>query len=139
MLTQKYKQQQQQVRVQTNESNYAKGMFFSDVPLTEGYSKLLVNWDIDATTGKLIPRKGLRTILVADTDVALNSTYHLSNLKYIFDTNRQLSTQRNTPIKKRLLGVGYSPGSSGDTSEETVLFNMSADENTGEYLKYTKL
>lgn len=139
MLTQKYKQQQQQVRVQTSESNYAKGMFFSDVPLTEGYSKVLVNWDIDPTTGKLTPRKGLRTILVADTDVALNNAYHLSNLKYIFDTNRQLSTQRNTPVKKRLLGVGYSPISSGDTSEETVLFNMSVDENTGEYLKYTKL
>ena len=74
MLTQKYKQQQQQVRVQTSESNYAKGMFFSDVPLTEGYSKVLVNWDIDSETGKLVPRKGLRAY---DTDVAalLNDTY----------------------------------------------------------------
>ena len=63
MLTQKYKQQQQQVRVQTSESNYAKGMFFSDVPLTEGYSKILVNWEIDPITGKLTPRKGLKTVL----------------------------------------------------------------------------
>ena len=76
MLTQKYKQQQQQVRVQTSESNYAKGMFFSDVPLTEGYSKLLVNWDIDATTGKLTPRKGMHTTGLAQfSPTVFNKTF----------------------------------------------------------------
>ena len=62
MLTQKYKQQQQQVRVLTNESNYVKGMYFSDMPLAEGYSRVLVNFDIDALSGKLKPRKGLQSL-----------------------------------------------------------------------------
>ena len=61
-LTQKYKQQQQQVRVHTNESNYLKGMYFSDVPLAEGYSRVLMNFDIDSLSGKLTPRKGLKTL-----------------------------------------------------------------------------
>lgn len=61
-LTQKYKQQQQQVRVLTNESNYLKGMYFSDVPLAEGYSKVLVNFDIDSLSGKIKPRKGLQSL-----------------------------------------------------------------------------
>ena len=61
-LTQKYKQQQQQVRVHTNESNYAKGMWFTDVPLTEGYSRMLINFDIDSLSGALTPRKGLQSI-----------------------------------------------------------------------------
>ena len=47
MLTQRYKQQQQQARVLTNESNYLKGMYFSDIPLAEGYSRVLINFDID--------------------------------------------------------------------------------------------
>ena len=62
MLTQKYKQQQQQVRVLTNESNYLKGMYFTDVPLTEGYSRVLINFDIDSVSGKIKPRKGLQSL-----------------------------------------------------------------------------
>jgi hypothetical protein len=62
MLTQKYKQQQQQLRVLTNESNYLKGMYFSDIPLSEGYSRLLVNFDIDQLSGALKPRKGLQSL-----------------------------------------------------------------------------
>lgn len=76
-LTQKYKQQQQQVRVQTNESNYIKGMQFVDQPLTEGYSRVLVNFDIDSLSGKLIPRKGLNSLgLVLPTE---NAKKHLSH------------------------------------------------------------
>ena len=54
-ITQKYKQQQQQVRVQTSENNYLKGMYFSDVPLAEGYSRVLVNFDINSLSGALTP------------------------------------------------------------------------------------
>ena len=61
-LTQKYKQQQQQARVQTNEGNYAKGMYFSNVPLAEGYSRILMNFEIDNMSGRIVPRKGLQTL-----------------------------------------------------------------------------
>lgn len=70
-LTQKYKQQQQQVRVQTNESNYIKGMQFVDQPLAEGYSRVLINFDIDSLSGKLTPRRGLKSLgLVKPTETA---------------------------------------------------------------------
>ena len=61
-LTQKYKQQQRQVRVHTNESNYISGMYYTDAPLAEGYSKTLINFDIDSLSGKLVPRKGLQRL-----------------------------------------------------------------------------
>ena len=67
-LTQKYKQQQQQIRVMTNESNYIKGMYFTDAPLAEGYSRVLVNYDIDSMSGKLTPRKGLQSLGVVRPD-----------------------------------------------------------------------
>ena len=78
-LTQKYKQQQQQVRVHTNESNYLKGMYFSDVPLAEGYSRVLVNFDIDSLSGKLTPRKGLQSLGLIKP--------HADSVKYLTNKN----------------------------------------------------
>lgn len=61
-LTQRYKQVRQQARVLTNESNYLNGMYFADTPLAEGYSRVLINYDIDSLSGKLKPRKGLQSL-----------------------------------------------------------------------------
>ena len=114
MLTQKYKQQQQQVRVQTSESNYAKGMFFSDAPLAEGYSKTLVNWDIDETVGKLTPRKGLRTIdyAISDTKLLPSGHYNRHNhnlVKYIYNTTRDSIVSKDFELSKHLLDLYYMP------------------------------
>lgn len=76
-VTQKYKQQQQQARIQTNESNYVRGMYFSDVPLAEGYSKVLVNYDIDPLSGALTPRKGLQSLGIIEPK--LDVTPYLNN------------------------------------------------------------
>lgn len=76
-LTQKYKQQQRQVRVHTNESNYISGMYYTDAPLAEGYSKTLVNFDIDSLSGKLTPRKGLQSLGFVKANP--NSTRYLNN------------------------------------------------------------
>ena len=68
--TQRYKQTQQQARVITNENGYLKGMYYTDVPLPEGYVKTLVNLDIDSLSGKLTPRPGLQDVqdIARDTD-----------------------------------------------------------------------
>lgn len=128
MLTQKYKQQQQQVRVQTSESNYAKGMFFSDVPLTEGYSKVLINWDIDATTGKLVPRKGTHTTGLAQ----LNPMLFGENFSFKYGYNRIIQTkpyaalhatsessQRSAVVKDHVIAVIYNT-----RSKHTCLVNI---------------
>ena len=78
-LTQKYKQQQQQARIQTNESNYLKGMYFSDVPLAEGYSRVLANFTIDSLSGALTPRKGLQNIGIIEPKRGV--TRYLNNTK----------------------------------------------------------
>lgn len=86
-LTQKYKQQQQQVRVQTNESNYIRGMQFVDHPLTEGYSRMLVNFDIDSISGKLTPRKGLKSLgVVHPTENARTHLSHTSGYNTVVES-----------------------------------------------------
>ena len=49
-------------RIQDTNISFAKGMYFSDAPLIEGFSRLLVNFDIDSDTGSLKPRKGFQTL-----------------------------------------------------------------------------
>lgn len=58
--TSRYKQVNRQARIQTREGAFSKGMMYTDKPLTEGYSKLLVNYDIDPLDGTLHTRKGLQ-------------------------------------------------------------------------------
>jgi hypothetical protein len=48
-------------RVQDTTITFAKGMSFTDAPLEEGFSKLLVNYDFGADGNTLKPRRGLRT------------------------------------------------------------------------------
>ena len=67
--TQRFKQTQQQARVITNENGYLKGMYYTDVPLPEGYVKTLVNLDIDSLSGKLTPRAGLQTTQILTRDL----------------------------------------------------------------------
>lgn len=69
-LTQKYKQQTQQVRVITNESNFLKGMYYTDAPLSEGFVRTIINFDIDSMSGKLTPRKGLQSLGIVTPDNA---------------------------------------------------------------------
>lgn len=86
-VTQKYKQQQQQVRVHTSENNYLRGMYFSDVPLAEGYSRVLVNFDIDSLSGKLSPRKGLQSLgVVKPADQAKPYLHNTSGFNTIVDS-----------------------------------------------------
>ena len=113
-LTQKYKQQQQQVRVQTNESNYIKGMYFTDAPLAEGYSKVLINWDIDPMSGKLTPRKGLKSLGVlhpteqACTYLDSQSGYNIVvDSKVVYTTD----TQDKRKVNKLLQAVLYNTDS----------------------------
>ena len=142
-LTQKYKQQQQQVRIQTNESNYIKGMQFVDSPLTEGYSRMLVNFDIDSLSGKLIPRKGLKSLgIIHPTDAAKphlsnNSGYNTvvqSKVCYASDTTdkRQIikslqSVLYNTATRSFLIATG-APDITEDAKFEVVPLSIDSNE-----------
>lgn len=115
-LTQKYKQQQQQVRVLTNESNYIKGMYFTDVPLAEGYSRVLVNFDIDSLSGKLTPRKGLQSLgYMQPGDSAyrqkLNTGYFAQVLgTHIGSVPASVSEYSNQGVENYLQSIVWSSG-----------------------------
>jgi hypothetical protein len=65
--TVRYKQPTRQTRIQTREGEFASGMFFTDKPLAAGYSKLLVNYDINPVDGTLNPRRGFQSKSAATT------------------------------------------------------------------------
>ena len=49
-------------RIQDTNLSFAKGMNFTDAPLVEGFSRLLVNFDFGGEGDTLKPRKGLSTV-----------------------------------------------------------------------------
>lgn len=58
---QPYKTYTRGQRIQDTNFVFSNGMRYTDAPLEEGFSKLLVNFDFDSNTGSLKPRKGLQT------------------------------------------------------------------------------
>ena len=99
-LTQKYKQQQQQVRVLTNENNYIKGMYYTDVPLAEGYARTLLNFDIDSMSGSLRPRKGLQSLgLLHPTENAKSYLNNLTGFNTVVDSRVCASSDKTDPRK----------------------------------------
>lgn len=99
-ITQRYKQQQQQARIITNESNYLKGMYFSDIPLAEGYSRVLVNFDIDNMSGALSPRKGLQSLgVISPDDKAKSYLNHYVGFNTVVQSKVCASSDKVDPRK----------------------------------------
>ena len=61
--TQNYKNYRNgaRTRVQTSETGFSNGMFYTDQPLNTQKTRVLVNMDIDPISGALSPRKGFIT------------------------------------------------------------------------------
>lgn len=61
--TQNYKNYRNgaRTRVQTSETGFSNGMFYTDQPLSTQKTRVLVNMDIDTISGALSPRKGFIT------------------------------------------------------------------------------
>ena len=61
--TQNYKNYRNgaRTRVQTSETGFSNGMFYTDQPLSTQKTRVLVNMDIDSISGALSPRKGFVT------------------------------------------------------------------------------
>lgn len=103
--TVRYKQTTRQARIQTREGEFSGGMFHTNKPLATGYSKLLVNYDVNTIDGSLKPRRGFQTTAVLDIledDTAWMN--HINDEMFIVDSNVQ-----NTPsyfgANKRTLNV----------------------------------
>lgn len=66
-----FKKNERQQRLQLIEENFNFGMQYSNVPLTEGFSKLLINFDIHDKGASLTPRPGLRATQFMVPDAAV--------------------------------------------------------------------
>ena len=56
----KYKQTTRQTRLQTREGEFTGGIAYTNTPISEGYSKVLMNYDIESTDGSIKPRQGFQ-------------------------------------------------------------------------------
>lgn len=59
MAIEAFKKYERESRVQVSEENYNKGMQYTNAPITEGFSRLLVNYDIKDNGEIVMPRPGL--------------------------------------------------------------------------------
>ena len=132
MLTQKYKQQQQQVRVISNESAYSSGMYYTDFPLSEGYAKVLLNFNIDSATGKLTPRKGLQSVKYLKTDTA-ELAYSAQSRNNILHSNTSMFTTENT-VHTMLQHVLYNP----NVDAYSLLYHFDDTDTPLNFLNLTK-
>lgn len=103
--TVRYKQTTRQARIQTREGEFSGGMFHTNKPLATGYSKLLVNYDVNASDGSLRPRRGFQTTAVLDMlEDSKAWMNHIDDEMFIVDSNVQ-----NTPsyfgANKRTLNI----------------------------------
>lgn len=69
-----FKDYQRGARTQLPEENYGAGMYWTNAPLTEGFSHTLVNYDYKDQGASLIPRMGLRAFEVAVFPLAYTTT-----------------------------------------------------------------
>ena len=58
MALYEYKTTERGSRVQNVEEAFSKGMYWTDMPLTEGYVKTLVNFDLKDNGASIVPRAG---------------------------------------------------------------------------------
>ena len=58
---QEYKTYTRGVRIQDTNISFGKGMSFTNAPLEEGFSRLLINYDFGEDGNTLVPRKGFQT------------------------------------------------------------------------------
>lgn len=61
MLVQGFKKYNRGRRAQLSEEKFNRGMKFTNTPLLEGFSKILVNYDLQDAGEALAPRNGLKT------------------------------------------------------------------------------
>ena len=119
--TSRYKQVNRQARIQTREGAFSKGMLFTDKPLTEGYSKLLVNYDIDPLDGTLHTRKGLQA-------TGIYPVYTWSSNAQLFNADKGFTNIIGT--NTRVLGRGFrtaNTAKNADVATDVVTFNTSTN------------
>ena len=91
MALYEYKTTERGSRVQNVEEAFSKGMYWSDMPLTEGYVKALVNFDLKDNGASIVPRAGYQMYEhygnphEAAIFDALTHTFELSTARYRAD------------------------------------------------------
>lgn len=86
VLTSGYKEYGRVERHITVEDSFTKGMTYENRPLENGYSKLMVNFDLRNQGTSLVPRGGVHTIKDIPTNVSI-AGYRVHHTDYCYVSN----------------------------------------------------
>lgn len=105
-------------RILDTNVSFAKGMCFTDAPLVEGFSRLLVNFDFGGEGDTLKPRKGFQTI---PGELYINSGLKYSEVSSSFDGMTIVAADRvvhdGVPYYQIIIGRTHTKaGNEGDSN-----------------------
>lgn len=98
-----YKQYERGTRLQTVDTQYAGGMLYTNTPLAEDYSKILINYDI-TTDNTLTSRPGLRCIKTLEQDDIEEQDDIGFNDKLLVDAQPMTTFDTNVTYQHFILG-----------------------------------
>jgi len=96
-----YKQNMRQSRSVNVDEVFTLGMLYSNAPIAEGLSRLLVNYDTDATGAILTPRPGVRVKSFGMSLAAVPVEYAESMSLY---TGRKISAESTKTFRQIIIG-----------------------------------
>ena len=118
--TSRYKQVNRQARIQTREGAFSKGMMYTDKPLVEGYSKLLVNYDIDPLDGTLRTRKGLQA-------TGVYPVLGMADSAKLFDMNNGFTNIVNSATRSLGRSTQNNTAKNSEIATDLVVYNTSTN------------
>ena len=97
------------------QNDFSSGMMYSSAPLSLGYAKLLVNYDLSPNDSVLTPRSGLRTseVLVPETDTDFSKSYYTDPDLTIMDA-LEFTESNGKTYRQLILGKVGSTGNVGE-------------------------
>ena len=111
MAIEAFKKYERESRVQVSEENYNKGMQYTNAPITEGFSRLLVNYDIKDNGEIVMPRPGLvvKELMEVPEVIAAIDQLFIIDSKYTEDQTRyqQIGRDKVTSICGYLQYQGF--------------------------------
>lgn len=108
VLTDGYKEYGRLERYITVEDSFNRGMTYENRPLENGYSKLMVNFDLRNQGTSLVPRGGVHTIKDIPTEVNISEYYvHHTDYCYVSTADGSDATLRRYVLLAKANGTEF--------------------------------
>lgn len=121
-----FKKYKREARVQTTEESFASGMYYATAPLSEGYLKEIINYDLKNNGASIGPRAGIQAYKLREYTGVGNSTLFTAkdNLFILGDAKTKKLTTCDGEA------VTYTEEAHFAVPEEASIHNIALDETS---------